>query len=172
METISLLWKEKPETRKQLHENVLDDMGISYLLNEIFPEKQQKYVKERMLEISMDVETIRYRQEIFRELFENPDFMERIAEALDKIKAYDASQRAHVTLDKKSGLLRKYLLGKNVDYCTRVVISASPYTQNDPADNMVTFNYSGVPIAQICSLCYPFVIAWLRNFFERELPSL
>lgn len=61
METISLLWKEKPETRKQLHENVLDDMGISYLLNEIFPEKQQKYVKERMLEISMDVETIRYR---------------------------------------------------------------------------------------------------------------
>lgn len=105
METISLLWKEKPETRKQLHENVLDDMGISYLLNEIFPEKQQKYVKERMLEISMDVETIRYRQEIFRELFENPDFMERIAEALDKIKAYDASQRAHVTLDKKSGLL-------------------------------------------------------------------
>lgn len=72
-------------------------------------------------------------------------------------------------LDKKSGLFRKYLLGKNVDYCTRVVISASPYTQNDPADNMVTFNYSGVPVAQICSLCYPFVIAWLRNFFEREL---
>ncbi len=72
-------------------------------------------------------------------------------------------------LDKKTGLLRKYLLGKNVDYCTRVVISASPYTSNNPDDNMVTFRYSGVPISQICTLCYPFVVSWLRNFFEREL---
>ena len=66
-------------------------------------------------------------------------------------------------------MLRKYLLGKNVDYCTRVVISASPYTSNNPDDNMVTFRYSGVPISQICTLCYPFVVSWLRNFFEREL---
>lgn len=72
-------------------------------------------------------------------------------------------------IDKKSGLLRKYLLGKNVDYCTRVVISAEPYVANKMEDAMVTFEYSGVPIAQICSLCYPFVVAWLRNFFEKEI---
>ena len=72
-------------------------------------------------------------------------------------------------LDKKTGMLRKYLLGKNVDYCTRVVISAEPYTADNLEDAMVSFRYSGVPISQCCSLCFPFVVAWIRNFFEREL---
>ena len=72
-------------------------------------------------------------------------------------------------LDKKTGMIRKFLLGKNVDYCTRVVISAEPYTANSLDDAMVSFRYSGVPISQACSLCYPFVVAWVRNFFEREL---
>lgn len=72
-------------------------------------------------------------------------------------------------LDKKSGLLRKYLLGKNVDYCTRVVISCPIYSADDPRDNIVDFRHSGVPISQVCVLAYPFVVAWLRNFFEREL---
>lgn len=72
-------------------------------------------------------------------------------------------------LDKKKGLLRKYLLGKNVDYCVRTVISAPLYTTNDPKDNIVSLRYAAVPISQICVLCYPFMVAWLRNFFEREL---
>ena len=72
-------------------------------------------------------------------------------------------------LDKKSGLLRKYLLGKNVDYCVRAVISAPTFKENDPKRNMIDFRHAGVPVAQVCSLCYPFIIAWLRNFFEREL---
>lgn len=72
-------------------------------------------------------------------------------------------------LDKKSGLLRKYLLGKNVDYCVRTVISAPTFKENDPKHNMIDFRHAGVPISQVCVLCYPFIIAWLRNFFEREL---
>lgn len=72
-------------------------------------------------------------------------------------------------LDKKSGLLRKYLLGKNVDYCVRTVISAPVYNQNDPADNITDFLHTAIPISQVCVLCYPFMVAWLRNFFEREL---
>ena len=72
-------------------------------------------------------------------------------------------------LDKKSGLLRKYLMGKNVDYCVRTVISGPVYNQDDPKNNMVSMRYSAVPITQICTECYPFMVAWLRNFFEREL---
>lgn len=72
-------------------------------------------------------------------------------------------------LDKKNGLLRKYLMGKNVDFCTRSVISAPLYNEDDPTNNQVTFRYASVPIYQVCSLCYPFMVAWLRNFFEREL---
>ena len=72
-------------------------------------------------------------------------------------------------LDKKSGLLRKYLLGKNVDYCVRTVISAPLFTEDDPANNMVDMRHAASPISQICVLCYPFMVAWLRNFFEREI---
>ena len=72
-------------------------------------------------------------------------------------------------LDKKNGMLRKYLLGKNVDYCVRTVISAPLFIEDDPTNNMVDFRHSAIPISQICSLCYPFMVSWLRNFFEREI---
>lgn len=72
-------------------------------------------------------------------------------------------------LDKKSGLLRKYLLGKNVDYCVRSVISEPIYNQENPEDNIIDYEHAALPISQICTECYPFITAWLRNFFEREV---
>ena len=72
-------------------------------------------------------------------------------------------------LDKKNGMFRKSLLGKNVDYCTRTVISAPLFNQDDPKNNIVDFRHASVPMSQIITLCYPFVVSWLRNFFEREL---
>ena len=72
-------------------------------------------------------------------------------------------------LDKKNGIVRKYLLGKNVDYCVRTVISAPVFNANDPRDNIVDFHHAAIPISQVCVLCYPFMVAWLRNFFEMEL---
>lgn len=72
-------------------------------------------------------------------------------------------------LEKKTGLLRKYLIGKNVDYCTRTVITAPTYHASTPDDLMVDFNHCGVPISQVCSLCFPFMVDWLKSFFEREL---
>lgn len=72
-------------------------------------------------------------------------------------------------LDKKSGLLRKYLLGKNVDYCVRTVISAPVFNTDDPMDKMVDFRHCAIPLAQACVLCYPFIVQWLKNFFEKEL---
>ena len=72
-------------------------------------------------------------------------------------------------LEKKQGLLRKYLLGRNVDYCTRSVITAPSYHANRPEDLMIDFRHANLPISQICSLCFPFVIAWVKKFFEREV---
>lgn len=72
-------------------------------------------------------------------------------------------------LDKKTGLFRKYLMGKNVDYCGRVVISAPVFNQDRVEDNIVNFENASVPIAQVCVLFYPFMVSWLRNFFEGEL---
>lgn len=73
-----------------------------------------------------------------------------------------------VKLEKKNGLIRRYLMGKNTDYCTRSVISA-PIFHADSPDHMETdFEHVGIPISQVCSLCYPFMAAWLKSWFENE----
>lgn len=72
-------------------------------------------------------------------------------------------------LEKKTGMLRKYLLGKNVDYCTRTVITAPRFHANTPKDMLTTFRYTSIPISQICSLCHPFIIRWIKDFFDRNI---
>lgn len=71
-------------------------------------------------------------------------------------------------IEKKQGLIRKYLMGKNVDGATRVVITATTFHAEDPSDMIVTYEYAGLPISQICGLANPFVVAWLKGYFERE----
>ena len=72
-------------------------------------------------------------------------------------------------LEKKRGLLRKYLMGKNVDYCTRTVITAPSFHAERPDELFTDFKYTSIPIAQVCSLAYPFVLHWIKAFFEREV---
>lgn len=72
-------------------------------------------------------------------------------------------------LEKKTGMLRKYLLGKNVDNCTRTVITAPTFHANTPNDLIVDFKHAGIPIAQICTLCNPFVVRWVKEFFEKNV---
>lgn len=71
-------------------------------------------------------------------------------------------------LEKKHGILRKYLMGKNVDYCTRAVITAPNYHAERPQDNIIDWQHAGIPISHMCVLCYPFVVNWLKNFFDKE----
>lgn len=73
------------------------------------------------------------------------------------------------SLDKKNGMLRKYLLGKNVDYCVRTVISAPTYNCENPKDNIVDFKHAALPLSQVIVEAYPFIVAWVRNFIEREI---
>ena len=71
-------------------------------------------------------------------------------------------------LEKKQGMFRKYLMGKTVDNAVRTVITAPTYHANDPDDLMVDYNHAAVPISQLCVELYPFVVSWLKNFFDRE----
>ena len=71
-------------------------------------------------------------------------------------------------LEKKNGVLRKYLMGKNVDNCTRTVITAASFHAETPQDLQVDYYHAGLPISQICSLAFPFVANYVKRFFERE----
>lgn len=71
-------------------------------------------------------------------------------------------------VEKKNGLIRKSLLAKNVDYGSRLVISAPNYNYNSYKDVDVDFFHAGIPLANCCSLFTPFILSWVRNYFQRE----
>lgn len=73
-----------------------------------------------------------------------------------------------VKLQKKNGLLRRYLMGKNTDFCTRSVISAPIYHADSPDHMETDFEHAGIPISQVCSLAFPFMSAWIKNWFDNE----
>ena len=74
-------------------------------------------------------------------------------------------------LEKKNGMLRRYLLGKNVDYCTRSVITAPQFHASNPSELFVDFRHAAIPISQVCSLCNPYIVKWVKDFIDRELFS-
>ena len=71
-------------------------------------------------------------------------------------------------IEKKDGLIRKSLLGKSIDYGSRLVISAPTFNASRPADLRVDFTHCGLPLAQCCSLFTPFIVSWVHRFFTRE----
>lgn len=72
-------------------------------------------------------------------------------------------------ISKKTGLIRKNLMGKSVDYGVRTVISAPTYENDRFEDHMVDMDHCALPISECCSTFYPFIEAWLLNFFTREV---
>jgi len=88
----------------------------------------------------------------------------KVQEILVDIMTYFKNQ-----ISKKQGLIRKNLIGKSVDYGVRAVISAPTYNNNHINDNMIDFEHVALPISHCCSTFYPFIEAWLKNFFTREI---
>ena len=72
-------------------------------------------------------------------------------------------------LDGKGGLIRKYLMGKNVDYCTRTVITAPNFHYDRPEDMTIGMRYAGVQLPHALALTFPYVVQWLRNFFDNNM---
>lgn len=72
-------------------------------------------------------------------------------------------------IEKKHGLIRKSLLGKSIDYGSRLVISAPDLSSNSLEDETVDFYNAGVPLAHCCSLFTPFIVGWVTNYFRQTL---
>ena len=69
----------------------------------------------------------------------------------------------------KNGYLRRSILGKSVDYCARIVITATPYDNNSVEDQHINFYNTGVPLSHCCSQLTPFIIWWVNRFFESSV---
>lgn len=68
----------------------------------------------------------------------------------------------------KNGLFRKNVMGKSVDYGARLVITSPLFDEDDFNDIPVNFYYSGVPLATLCVLFFPYFIKWLKDYFYKE----
>lgn len=75
-------------------------------------------------------------------------------------------------IERKNGLIRKYLMGKSVINSARSVITPTVYNAKSPSELLVNYEYSGVPIAQCCGLAYPFLLKglldWARDVFYQK----
>lgn len=87
-----------------------------------------------------------------------------IQESIGKVYNYFKDR-----ISKKHGLIKRYLMGKSVTYGTRAVISAPSYNNERLEDNIIDIEHSAVPISQCCSMFYPFIESWVKNFFTREI---
>ena len=74
-------------------------------------------------------------------------------------------------IEGKSGYFRKFLMGKSVDYGSRVVITATPYNTNREDEQDVNFYYTGVPLSHVCSELTPFIIFWLKQWFKNNVEN-
>lgn len=88
----------------------------------------------------------------------------KVQDTLVEIMEYFKKQ-----ISRKQGLIRKNLLGKSVDFGARVVISAPTYNHERLEDSIVDVEHTALPISQACSTFYPFIEAWVKNFFTREI---
>lgn len=71
-------------------------------------------------------------------------------------------------LSGKYGVIRRSVMSKTTDYGTRLVLSAPELKCESMEDMQTTLDYTCVPLASLCSNLFPFLIFYIRRFFENE----
>lgn len=101
----------------------------------------------------------------------NMDFM--LASITGKVQdlLVDVYNNIKDKIQGKSGYIRKFLLGKSVDYASRVVITAAPYNYESIEEQDVNFYYTGVPLSHICSEFTPFMVWWTKRWFKNNIEN-
>ena len=75
-------------------------------------------------------------------------------------------------VEKKFGIIKKGIMGKSIDYGSRMVIS-SPHFDHERFDQAICdTNHCGLPLANCISNAVPFFVGWLSDFFRRETESM
>ena len=94
------------------------------------------------------------------------DFMGSISEGKLQLYLLEIYEMLTKSMAKKTGIIRQSLMGKSVDYATRAVISAPRINSQKWDEQAIPFGYTGVPLAQLLVLYYPFFIYEITTYFE------
>ena len=68
----------------------------------------------------------------------------------------------------KKGIIKRANLSKTTDYGSRLVLSAPNLKVEDLDDLYVDMDYSAIPLSSICVNFFPYMIHYIRRFFENE----
>lgn len=74
-------------------------------------------------------------------------------------------------VEKKNGYLRKFVMGKSVDYCSRVTITAADYSSNSWKEQRIDYEHTGIPLSFCLSMMTPFIIWWTSGYFKRQFEN-
>ena len=99
----------------------------------------------------------------------NFDFMLRSIEGKIEDTMVEIYNLLKMKIEKKNGYMRKSVMAKSVDYCTRTTITMTAYHENDFSKQRINSKCSGLPLAYCCSMFTPFMLAWVRRFFKGRL---
>lgn len=91
-----------------------------------------------------------------------------LVQIYDSLCGTGTAESDSVGLSKKSGLIRSAVMSKTSDYGTRLVLTAPELKVERLEDMMVTMDYSGVPLASVCTNFLPYIVYWVKRFFENE----
>lgn len=75
-------------------------------------------------------------------------------------------------LSRKLGLIRRAGMKKSFDYGARLVIAAQNLRKEKVSDIAVDLDSIGLPLAAVCANLYPYMIFWLRNWFDNQFSEL
>ena len=81
-----------------------------------------------------------------------------LVEIYDQLKSF---------VEKKNGIIKKSILGKNIDYGARMVIATAKFMSEKPSESIVDFYHVGIPLSYCISCFTPFFIGWIQKFFIR-----
>lgn len=100
----------------------------------------------------------------------------RIQDIVVKIYAWltgtSGDKEAGKGLSGKYGIIRRSVMSKTSDYGTRLVISAPELKKETLDDIQTNLDYSCIPLASMCSNLFPYIIFWIRRYFENEFSTL
>ena len=75
-------------------------------------------------------------------------------------------------VEKKFGILKKGIMGKTIDYGSRLVISSPHFDTEKPDDMICDITHCGLPLSNCISNAVPFFVGWLSDFFKREFEAM
>ncbi|MGN1394244.1 MAG: hypothetical protein ACI4V7_09515 [Succinivibrionaceae bacterium] len=77
-------------------------------------------------------------------------------------------QETSSNLPGKTGLIKKGVMYKTVDYSVRLVLSCPELKAENIEDIMVDMNHAAEPLAAAITNFKPYIVFWLRRYFENQ----